>query len=57
MALADCRVALLLMALVGLGALPAFLRLPPDAGAEVSGHRRTPEDRLAVREAEVEAEA
>ena len=55
--LVDCRVTLVLMALVGLGALPSFLRLPPDAGAEVSGHRRTPEDRLAVAEAQVEAEA
>ena len=37
--LADCRVALVVMAVIGLCALPSFLRLPPDAGAEVSGHR------------------
>ncbi len=37
--LADCRAAVLVMALVGLVALPSFLRLPRDAGAEVSGHR------------------
>ena len=59
--LADCRVVLVLLAVTGLLSLPSFLRLRPDAGAEVSGHRprtdRTPEDRLAIAEAEVEAEA
>lgn len=37
--LADCRVALVVMALIGLASLPWFLRLPRDAGAEVSGHQ------------------
>ncbi len=37
--LADCRVALVVMALIGLCSLPWFLRLPRDAGAEVSGHQ------------------
>jgi hypothetical protein len=55
--LQDCRVALLVMAVIGLMSLPSFLRLPPDAGAEVSGHRpRSPGDALAVAEAEAEAE-
>jgi EmrB/QacA subfamily drug resistance transporter len=35
----DCRIALAVMAVIGLSSLPSFLRLPPDAGAEVSGHR------------------
>ena len=38
--LADCRVALAVMALIGLSAAASFARLPHDAGAEVSGHRR-----------------
>jgi hypothetical protein len=38
-ALYDCRIALGVMAVIGVCSLPAFLRLPPDAGAEVSGHR------------------
>lgn len=38
--LADCRVALAVMALIGLSSAPSFLRLPHDAGAEVSGHRQ-----------------
>ena len=58
--LADCRVALAIMVLIGLTSTISFLRLPHDAGAEVSGHRprldRTPEDRLVIAEAEVEAE-
>ena len=37
--LADCRVAVAALAVIGLCALPSFLRLPPDAGAQVSGHR------------------
>ena len=37
--LLDCRIALAVMAVIGLSALPSFLRLPPEAGAEVSGHR------------------
>ena len=37
--LSDCRVALAVMAVIGLCALPSFLRLSPDAGAQVSGHR------------------
>jgi len=40
--LADCRVALVVMAVIGLCALPSFLRLSPEAGAEVSGHRLSP---------------
>jgi len=40
--LADCRVALVVMAVIGLSALPSFLRLPLDAGAEVSGHHLPP---------------
>jgi EmrB/QacA subfamily drug resistance transporter len=59
--LADCRVALVVFALFGLCSAPSFLRLPRDAGAEVSGHRprtdRSDEERLAIAEAEVEAEA
>jgi hypothetical protein len=54
--LADCRLALVIMAAVGISAVPSFLRLPHDAGAEVSGHRPAA-DRAAIREAEVEAEA
>ena len=59
--LADCRIALIIFALIGLSAVKSFLGLPHDAGAEVSGHRpmldRTPEERLAIAEAEAEAEA
>jgi hypothetical protein len=58
--LADCRIALVVFALIGLASAPSFLRLAPDAGAEVSGHRRadrTDADRVAIAEAEVEAEA
>ena len=59
--LADCRVVLVVMALIGLSAVPSYLGLRKDAGAEVSGHRprpdRTPEDQLAIAEAEAEAEA
>ena len=40
--LSDCRVALAVMAVIGLCALPSFLRLSPDAGAQVSGHRVRP---------------
>ena len=47
--LGDCRVALIAMAAVSLAAVPSFLRLPHDAGAEVSGHR------AARRSAELEA--
>lgn len=55
--LGDCRITLAIMAVIGLSALPSFLRLPHDAGAEVSGHRpRGGADRLAVAEAEAEAE-
>jgi len=58
--LGDCRVALAIMALIGLSSVPSFLRLRHDAGAEVSGHRaaagRAAGERLAVTEAEVEAE-
>jgi EmrB/QacA subfamily drug resistance transporter len=54
--LADCRVVLVVLALTGLCSLVSFRRLTHNAGAEVSGHRPI-EDRLAVREAEVEAEA
>jgi EmrB/QacA subfamily drug resistance transporter len=39
--LADCRIALAVMAAIGLAAAASFARLPHDAGAEVSGHRRT----------------
>ncbi len=38
----DCRLTVLAMSAVGLLALPSFLRLPHDAGAEVSGHRPRP---------------
>ena len=59
--LADCRLVLVLLALTGLASVPSFLRLPKDAGAEVSGHRprtdRTAEDTLSIAEAQVEAEA
>ena len=37
--LLDCRIAIAVMVLLGLCALPAFLRLPRDAGAEVSGYK------------------
>jgi EmrB/QacA subfamily drug resistance transporter len=37
--LGDCRLAVVAMAAVTLAAVPSFLRLPADAGAEVSGHR------------------
>ncbi len=49
--LADCRLALIAMAAVSLAAVPSFLRLPADAGAEVSGHRPS----LATETAELEA--
>lgn len=57
--LPDCRLALIVMAGIGLCSTASFLRLPHDAGAEVSGHRprRTLQDRLAITEAEMEAEA
>ena len=59
--MADCRVALVILALCGLSAVASFRRLPHDAGAEVSGHRpssdRSVAERLAVAEAEMEAEA
>ncbi len=38
-AASDCRVAILLTAAIGALSLVSFLRLPHDAGAEVSGHR------------------
>jgi len=38
----SCQIALLVMALIGAGAVPSFLRLPHDAGAAVSGHGGTP---------------
>jgi len=41
LALFDYRIAILVMALVGLAAVPFFRRLPADAGAEVSGHAVT----------------
>ena len=53
--LADCRLVLAIMSLVGLLSVLSFRRLPHDAGAEVSGHRPSA-NRLATREAEVEAE-
>jgi EmrB/QacA subfamily drug resistance transporter len=37
--LADYRLAILLLAGVGMLAIPLFARLPKDAGAQVSGHR------------------
>ncbi len=49
--LADCRLALIAMAAVNLAAVPSFLRLPANAGAEVSGHRPS----LATETAELEA--
>ena len=52
----DCRVALVVMAAIGLSSVFSFLRLPHDAGAEVSGHRSAV-DRATIREAEIEAEA
>jgi hypothetical protein len=39
--LQDCRIAIAIVVAAGLLAVPPFLRLPRDAGAEVSGHRRT----------------
>ncbi len=57
--LADCRTALVIFAAIGLSSLPSFLRLRPDAGADVSGHRtaaRSAQERLAIAEAEAEAE-
>jgi EmrB/QacA subfamily drug resistance transporter len=36
---ADCRLALVVMAAMALGAVPMFLQLPHDAGSELSGHR------------------
>ena len=41
--LADYRLAVLVLAGVGLIAVPLFARLPKDAGAEVSGHRVMPD--------------
>jgi EmrB/QacA subfamily drug resistance transporter len=38
--LADYRLAILVLAGVGMAAIPLFARLPRSAGAEVSGHRR-----------------
>ncbi|HUO23467.1 MAG TPA: MFS transporter [Caulobacteraceae bacterium] len=43
---ADCRLALVVMAAMALLAVPLFMKLPHDAGSELSGHRprgRTPE--------------
>jgi EmrB/QacA subfamily drug resistance transporter len=37
--LRNCQVALLVMALLGAASIHSFLRLPDDAGAELSGHR------------------
>ncbi len=37
--LADFHLAFALVALLMLAGLPSFLRLPADAGSEVSGHR------------------
>jgi len=39
LSLADCRVALVAMIIIGLGAVPFFVNLPNDAGAVASGHR------------------
>jgi hypothetical protein len=36
---ADCRLALVAMAAIGLVAVPLLMQLPHDAGAELSGHR------------------
>ena len=41
LSLRDFRVALVVMAVIGLASLPSLRRLPADAGAHVSGHRRT----------------
>jgi len=38
--LQDCRLAIAVAVALGLLAVPSFLALPRDAGAEVSGHRR-----------------
>jgi EmrB/QacA subfamily drug resistance transporter len=35
----DCRITLVVMAAMALMAIPMFLRLPHDAGTELSGHR------------------
>jgi EmrB/QacA subfamily drug resistance transporter len=51
--LGDCRLAVMAMAAVSLAAVPSFLRLPSDAGAEVSGHR--PADGAATAELEAGA--
>jgi EmrB/QacA subfamily drug resistance transporter len=49
--LGDCRIALIAMGVVCLASVPSFLRLKPDAGAEVSGHRPS----TATEAAELEA--
>ena len=41
--LGDIRITIILMALVTLGSTRWFMRLEPDAGAEVSGHRAAAE--------------
>ena len=38
--LQDCRIAIAVVVAIGLFAVPSFLALPRDAGAEVSGHRQ-----------------
>jgi hypothetical protein len=35
----DCRIALVVMAVAALAAVPMFLQLPHDAGSVLSGHR------------------
>ena len=37
---ADFRMAFVAVAVLGMLVLPSFLRLDPNAGAEVSGHRK-----------------
>jgi EmrB/QacA subfamily drug resistance transporter len=44
LALGDCQVAVVVLSALNLLALPAFLGLPRDAGAEVSGHRLLDKD-------------
>jgi MFS family permease len=44
LSLGDCQLAVVMIAALNLLALPAFLGLPRDAGAEVSGHRVVAED-------------
>jgi hypothetical protein len=43
MSLSDMRITFILMALVTLVSTRSFMRLEPDAGAEVSGHRAAAE--------------